>query len=279
MKIRELNLNDFKTYPGNTFIHKDADIAEDVEIGIGTIIFNDVIIDEGCKLFERCIIRPNVKIGKNCIIHNGVEIGYNQKKGMSTLVEADSVIRRGSTIYAGNTLGRGFQTGVFAVIRENCNFGKYCSVGTLTQFEGYTTTGNYSRFHTNVHIGQHSEIGNFVWVFPYTVFTNDKYPPYDVCPPFKEHKGPIVKNYAIISTGSILLPGINIGKDTIIGAGSIVTHNVPSGELWVGNPAKFMKKIEEISWSENFAKIIGINKPYPWRLSFKKENYVINDED
>ena len=47
---------------------------------------------------------------------------------------------------------------------------------------------------------------------------------------------------ASIGAGSTILPGITIGEDAMIGAGSVVTKNVPAGEIWVGNPAKFLRK-------------------------------------
>ncbi|MFW9879002.1 MAG: N-acetyltransferase [Candidatus Thorarchaeota archaeon] len=270
------NLNDFNTYPGSVYIHKNADIAEDVEISFGCIIHENVIIREGTRLAENCIIRPNVKIEKNCEIHDNVEIAYNYHKGMQTVIGENSVIRRGSTLYAGNFFGKGFQSGSFTHIRESCTFGEYCSVGTFSQFEGYTNVGKYSRFHTNVHIGQHSEIGQYVWVFPYVIFTNDKYPPHDVCPPYKTHKGPKIEDFAIISTSSVLMPGITIGEDCLIGAGSIVTKNVPNGELWMGIPAKFIKKVKDIKWDDRFIKDFGAERPYPWRFSFKRKGYLID---
>lgn len=50
---------------------------------------------------------------------------------------------------------------------------------------------------------------------------------------------------AFIGAHSIILKGVTIGKKSVIGAGSVVTKNVPDGEIWVGNPAKFIRKIEE----------------------------------
>ncbi len=275
--VKRLDLNNYKSYSGGIYIHENAEVAEDVEIGIGCVIHEDVIIEEGSSLNEYCIIRPEVRIGKKCKIHDSVELGYNYREGMKTIIGDDSIIRRNTTLYAGNTFGNGFQTGASVVIRENCHFGKYCAVGTLSQFEGFTKVGKFSRFHTSVHITQNSEIGNYVWIFPYVVSTNDKFPPYDVVPPSKSHKGPIIKDYALITTGSLLMPGVIIGKDSMVGAGSVVSRNVPEGELWMGVPARFLKKVEDISWDVNFSKLIGIEKPYPYRKYFKRDGYVFED--
>ena len=274
--MKKLDIKNYKEYPGGIIIHKNADIAEDVEIGFGCVIHNDVIIKQGCKLDERIIIQPHVEIDKNCTIHENVAIGYNYRDGFSTYIGEDSIIRRGCSIYAGSTFGKGFQTGVAAVIREKCDFGEYCNVGTLCQFEGYAKIGKYSRFQTTAHVGQASNIGRYVWIFPFTCLTNDKYPPHDICPPYNEHKGPNVKDFAIIATSCTIMPNVTIGKDSLIAAHSNVTKDVPDGELWMGNPAKFKKRVEDIIWDDEYSKLIGFERPYPWRKSLKRENYFID---
>ncbi len=274
--VKSMDLNNFKSLPGEIYIHKDSDIAEDIEIGFGTIIYNDVAIEDGCKLFEHCIIRPEVKIGKNSIIHDSVEIGYQHKEGMKTIFGDNCLIRRGSTIYAGSTFGKHFQTGGMVDIREKCIFGDYCSVGTLSQFQGYTNVGNNSRFHSNVHVAQYSTIGNYNWIFMYTVFTNDKYPPYGVCPPNNRMKGPITEDFVIVSTGCLLMPGIIIGTGSMAGAGSVITKDIPEGELWMGVPAVFVKKMDALTWNDEFTKIMGIKNPYPWWKYLKREDYKID---
>jgi acetyltransferase-like isoleucine patch superfamily enzyme len=55
-----------------------------------------------------------------------------------------------------------------------------------------------------------------------------------------------VRKGASIGAGSVLLCGIEIGEKAMIGAGSVVTKSVPAGELWAGNPARFIRKIEEL---------------------------------
>ena len=55
----------------------------------------------------------------------------------------------------------------------------------------------------------------------------------------------LVKRGASIGAGSTILCGITIGENAMIGIGSVVTHNVPAGEVWVGNPARFLRKVDE----------------------------------
>lgn len=51
-----------------------------------------------------------------------------------------------------------------------------------------------------------------------------------------------IEDHAFIGAHSIILKGVTIGKCSIVGAGSVVTHNIPEHEIWAGNPAKFIRK-------------------------------------
>jgi UDP-3-O-[3-hydroxymyristoyl] glucosamine N-acyltransferase len=69
----------------------------------------------------------------------------------------------------------------------------------LSDLQGHCEIGDYVRFHSNVHIGQKSKIGNFVWIFPYVVLTNDPYPPSN------NLVGVTVHDFAAIATMSVIL--------------------------------------------------------------------------
>lgn len=72
-------------------------------------------------------------------------------------------------------------------------------------------------------------------------FVNDKYPRSKEYP--QSFLKTIIKNGASIGTGAVILGGITIGENAMIGAGSVVTKDVPAGELWYDNPSRFVKKI------------------------------------
>ena len=168
----------------------------------------------------------------------------------------NALIRSGSIIYAGSKIGNNFQTGHQVTIREKAQIGNNVSIGTLSDIQGNCKIGNYVRLHSNVHIGQLSVIDDFVWVFPYVVLTNDP------TPPSENFVGVHVHSFAIVATGSIIMPGLELGQDCLIGAGAIVTKSVEPYAVAVGNPAKAISDVRKVK-----NKITG-EPVYPWREHF-----------
>jgi acetyltransferase-like isoleucine patch superfamily enzyme len=196
------------------------------------------------------IIYPGVKLGKNVVIEDFCIIGIpprGAKEGeLETLIGDDSVIRSHTVIYAGNKIGAKFQTGNKANIRELNEIGDNVSVGTLSVVEHHVKIESGVRIHTQVFIPEYSVLKTNSWVGPNVVFTNAPYPK---SPSVKDELvGPTLHENAIVGANSTLLPGVQIGRDAIVGAGSVVTKDVAPGDVVAGNPAKFMKKKSELPY-------------------------------
>lgn len=137
-------------------------------------------------------------------------------------------------------------------IREGVRIGKGCVIGQNVYIDAGVIIGNYCRIQNNCSIYRISNIGDFVFIGPHVVFTNDKHP--RACnaegKPVSEkdwEMGTItVKNGASIGAGSIILPDIEIGEYALIGAGSVVTKEVPPYMLVYGNPAKSHGKVDKL---------------------------------
>lgn len=224
-----------------------AKIGNNVRIGDRTIIYDNVEIGDNTTICNDCVIGEPM----NAYYSEG-ELYENPK----TVIGPSSLIRSHTIIYAGNMIGDHFQTGHRVTVRENTIFGSHCSLGTLDDIQGHSVFGNYCRLHSNVHIGMHSTLGNFVFVYPYVIFTNDPTPPSDIC------IGPSVDDFSQIATGSVLLPGVKIGKHCLVGAGSSVTKDVPDYQLVVGVPAKVVKDVRDIKDRETG------KAHYPWPYRF-----------
>jgi len=232
----------------NVYISPKAKIGNNVKIGDNTSIYDNVIIED------------NTIIANDCIIGEPLQDYYlnNNYVNPITLIGANSLIRSHTIIYAGCSFGEGFSTGHRVTIREYSKFGKRCRVGTISDIQGYVTFGDYCWLHSNVHIGQKSTIGNFVFIYPYVVFTNDPTPPSDIC------IGPTIGDYTQIAVFSVILPNIKIGKHCLIGAGSIVGKDVNDYQLVLGNPAKPIKDVRELK-NKQTGEI-----HYPWPYYFDR---------
>lgn len=124
-----------------------------------------------------------------------------------------------------------------AKIGENCNICSHCLV------ENKAVIGNNCTIKCGVQIWDGITLEDNVCIGANVTFTNDRYP--KAKNPDWVFEKTTIKRGASIGAGSTVLCGITIGEGAMIGAGSVVTKNVPAGEVWVGNPARFLKKIEE----------------------------------
>jgi acetyltransferase-like isoleucine patch superfamily enzyme len=232
-------------------------------------IYNNVRIGPDVTLCDNVILYDNVEIGEgtfigpNCILGEPVAGFYRSSSGYENpplVIGKGSVIRSHSILYAGSQIGESLQTGHHVTIREKTTMGKNCSVGTYGDIQGEVEIGDYCRFHSNVHIGQYSIIKNYVLIFPNCVLTNDPHPPSDTCT-----KGPTLEDYCVISAGATLMPGIIVGKDSIVGANSLVSKDVNPEAVVMGVPARQLCTIHDIKCKEG-----RLEKPYPWKNHFSR---------
>jgi acetyltransferase-like isoleucine patch superfamily enzyme len=198
---------------------------------------------------ELFVIYPGVDLGEQTTVGEfalvgvplrGVEAGETE-----TRIGARSHIRSHTVIYAGNVIGANFQTGHGAMIRELNEIGDNVSIGTHSVIEHHVKIGDRVRIHSNAFIPEYSVIEEGAWIGPNVVFTNALYP---LSPNAKATlKGPQVMAGAKIGANSTLLPGVRVGRNSLVGAGSVVVHDVPDGKVVVGNPARVIKDVSEIS--------------------------------
>ena len=130
----------------------------------------------------------------------------------------------------------------FCVVFPNCTIGESCNICSHCLIENDVKIGNNVTIKCGVQIWDGIEIEDDVFIGANVTFTNDKYPK-SKNPDWTLLRTKICKG-ASIGAGSIILPGITIGTNAIVGAGSVVTKSIPDNELWLGSPARFVRKIE-----------------------------------
>jgi acetyltransferase-like isoleucine patch superfamily enzyme len=193
-------------------------------------------------------IYPTVELGENSYVGEYAIVGEPPRGKapgeLPTIVGPRAVIRSHSVIYAGNTIGRNFQTGHGVMIRESNTIGDEVSIGTHTIVEHHVTIGNRVRLHSNVFVPEYSVLEDGCWLGPNVVVTNAKYP---LSPNVKESLlGATIKRGAKIGANATLLPGLVIGAGALVGAGAVVVADVPAGAVVVGNPARIIKQVTDL---------------------------------
>jgi acetyltransferase-like isoleucine patch superfamily enzyme len=196
-------------------------------------------------------IHPNVTLGDNCIVEDFAIIGAPprgyQSGELSTVIGNNALIRSHTVIYAGNTIGDNFQAGNKVNIRELNKIGDNVSIGTSSVVEHHVIIGSRVRIHTLAFIPEYTILEDESWIGPNVVFTNAKYP--NSPDAKKELKGCYVEMNSIIGANSTILPGVRLGKWAIVGAGSVVTKNVPAHSVVAGNPAKIINTTEKLPYN------------------------------
>ncbi|NDV42642.1 acyltransferase [Muricauda sp. 40Bstr401] len=168
------------------------------------------------KYATKPLIRGKIKIWGNGKIILGSHVSFNSGKSYNPIGGDTQMILKTT---AGSTIEIGDFTGI--------------SNAAIVCFDSIT-------------IGKHVKIGGSVKIydtdFHHLNFLNRRARETDV--PIT--KPVVLKDDCFIGAHSIILKGVTVGERSIVGAGSVVTKSIPDGEIWAGNPAKFIKKIEEI---------------------------------
>jgi acetyltransferase-like isoleucine patch superfamily enzyme len=227
---------------------------------------------------DKARIGANVSIGAHCIVYDNVEIGDGTIVGPNSIlgeplagyyhdaeyvnpvsrVGRKALVRSGAIVYAGALIGDGVEFGHRVTIREGTDIGAHVRIGTLCDVQGFCKIGTYSRLHSNVFVAQKSAIGNYVWIFPHVVLTNDPQPPSN------DPQGVVIDDFAVIATQAVIMAGVRIGHDALVGASALVTKDVDAEAVVVGVPAKRLTSIRDIR-SASTGKAV-----YPWREHFER---------
>jgi acetyltransferase-like isoleucine patch superfamily enzyme len=199
-----------------------------------------------------------LQLDDSAIIDEGVTLGYQPSRAVNQflIIGPGARIRQGTIIYRGSRIGANLETGHNVLIREENEIGDDFRIWNNSVIDYGCRIGNNVKIHNKVYIGQFSTIEDDVFIAPGATFANDMHPG---CPNSHEcMRGPHIKRGAQIGINSTLLPKVVVGERSLIGAGSVVTKDVPAGVVVYGNPARVICKIEDLSCSSGLR-----DKPYP----------------
>ena len=197
----------------------------------------------------------DVKIGEDNVIQDNVIIGSNDRGRV--IIGKNAVVRSGTVIYSNVRTGDNFQTGHNVLIRENNVIGNNVSVGSHTIMEGESVVEDDVRIHSHCFIPEFVIIKKKAWLGPRVTILNILHPP---CPKFDEcAKSVVIEENVKIGGNVTIMPRVNVGKNSLIGAGSVVTKDVPPDSVVVGNPGRVVKNIDGLKCISGH-----YDTPYEW---------------
>lgn len=244
----------------HNIIDKSVRIGENFKIGYFNVIMEKIQIGKNVKIGNGVTIYPETIIGNNVIIGNNCVIGASpqaaltstlKKRGELTenklppLVIGNNVIIGSMVVlYSGTKISNAVFIADLASIREKCEIGNHVIIGRGVTIENQCKIGSYTKLQAEVYLTALSEVEDYVFIAPTVSTTNDNFMGRTE-ERFKYRKGALIKSKARIGGNAVLLPGITIGKEAVVGAGSVVTKDVPGYKVVYGVPAKIRKNTPE----------------------------------
>ncbi|AEX85549.1 UDP-3-O-(3-hydroxymyristoyl) glucosamine N-acyltransferase [Marinitoga piezophila KA3] len=242
-------------------ISEYAKIHDTVKLGHNIEIEENVVIEEGAIIGNNVVIKKDTIIKKGCVIADNTVLGKKPFKASASAVTIEKelpplelgeyvTIGANCVIYRGAKLSNFVFVGDLASIREDVEIGEYTIIGRGVAVENQTKIGKRVKIETNAYITALSTIEDYCFVAPEVTFTNDNF--LGRTEERKKYfKGATLKKGARIGANSTILPGITIGEDALVAAGSVVTKDVPSKKIVLGSPVKVYKDVPEEQLLEN----------------------------
>ena len=249
------------------FISQKAQIGKNVKFSENTIIEDDVTIGNNCQFGYNTVVREGTTIKDYVFVGDNTIIGkqpmrakmsiFRKKDNLSyTQIGSNCIIGSNTVIYIGSDILSYVFIADLASIRENTKIGDYTIIGRGVTVENYVVIGKRCKLESESYITAYSELEDYVFIAPGVVTSNDNYLGRTE-ERKKFFKGVTIKKGARIGANATILPGKTIGRDALVGAGSIVTRDVPARKIVIGVPARIIREVPEEQLVENQKFYVG----------------------
>jgi acetyltransferase-like isoleucine patch superfamily enzyme len=206
------------------------------EVHSSAVVYPGTVLGEGVRVLENAVVGKQPALSP----HSTVKAEHLPP----TEVGDGTVISTGAIVFAGSRIGRRVILGDQSCVRERVVVGDDVVLGRGALVENDTTIGAMSRIQAEAYITAYSTLEEHVFIAPCVVTTNDNF----MGRTERRHalrKGPTIRRGARVGGGAILCPAVEIGEEAFVGAGAVVTKDVPPRVIVVGNPARVLRDVSE----------------------------------
>lgn len=226
-------------------------LPQDLVLGAYSVVEPGVKIGRGCLIGHHVVLRRGTVIGNNVRIDDFAVVGRQPMcscRSAATrptrlpgaVIDSGAIIGSHTSVYAGCRIGCRALVADHAVIRENVQIGDETIVGCHAVVENGCQVGMGCKLETGAYLCAFSKVADGCFLAPYVVTTNDnelgrgQHTPQDL-------SGVQLEAGARVGAGAVVLPGRILRQNAVAGAGSVVTQNIPAGQVHVGCPARYLK--------------------------------------
>ena len=242
-------------------IDPSAALGADTTFGEGCVVGAGVTLGRGCRIGHHVVIHDGTRIGDAVRIDDHATLGKlpmraansatTKEQELPPLTVGDGcIVGTGVVLYRGAAIEGGVLMADLCTVRENVTVGRKTIVGRGVTIENFCTVGRFCKLESECYLCAYSTLEDRVFIAPGVVTSNDNFVG-RTQERFKHFKGVTVRRGGRIGAGSVTLPGVVIGEDGLVAAGSVVTRDVPPRKIVVGSPARVWRDVPVEQLLEN----------------------------
>jgi acetyltransferase-like isoleucine patch superfamily enzyme len=205
-------------------------------------------VHPSATVYPGTVLAAGVKVLENAVVGKQPSLSPRSTTKREPLPPAEigegTVVSTGAIVFAGSRVGARVILGDQSCVRERVTIGDDVVLGRGSLIENDTTIGSMTRIQAEAYITAYSTLEDNVFIAPCVVTTNDNWMGRTE-KRFGNIKGPTIRRGARVGGGAILCPAIEIGEEAFVGAGAVVTKDVPPRKVVVGNPARVLRDVTE----------------------------------
>ncbi len=200
------------------------------------IVYPGTVLGEGVQVLEHAVVGKQPTLSPRSTA--------KRDPLPPTVLGAGSIVSTGAIVFAGTEVGERVILGDQSCVRERVAIGDDVVVGRGSLIENDTTIGARTKIQAEAYVTAYSTVEEDVFIAPCVVTTNDNFMGRTE-KRLALMKGPTIRRGARIGGGAILCPGIEVGEEAFVGAGAVVTKDVPPRALVVGSPARVLREVPD----------------------------------